>query len=73
MVLGTQFRALPFGLTTTDNLMLETYLQGMDFQNNRQLLADFCSTTNDGNRMSDYTTRYKSFVGNPSFRLSGGI
>ena len=53
--------------------MLETYLQGMDFQNNRQLLADFCSTTNDGNRMSDYTTRYKSFVGNPSFRLSGGI
>lgn len=72
-VASTQFRALPFGLTTTDNPMLETYLQGMDFQNNRQLLADFCSTTNDGNRMSDYTTRYKSFVGNPSFRLSGGI
>ena len=72
-VIGTKFQALPFGLTTTDNPMIETYLNGIDFLMNQSLLADFCSTTNENNRMSDYTTRYRSFVGNPSFRLSGGI
>jgi len=71
--MGTPFRALPFGLTTTDNPLLEIYLNGIDFIGDHSLERDFCSTTNEGNRMSEYTTRYKSFVGNPSFRLSGGI
>lgn len=73
MSIYTTFRADWFGLSTTDNPLLEIYLNGPDFQANASQFGDFCSTSDEGGRMLNYTTRYKSFVGNPSFRLSGGI
>jgi len=72
-VAGSPFTAIPFGLTTTDNPLLEIYLNDTNFFANVDQVSDFCTVRNADNRMSDYTTRYKSFVGNPSFRLSGGI
>jgi len=70
---GSGFTNQVFGLITTDNLLLEIYLNNDGFSNNLSQVGDFCFYDNQGNRMSNYTTRYKSFVGNPSFRLSGGI
>ena len=71
----TPFQSLPFGLTTTDNPLLDTYLNSSDFfgSGNMVLFSDLCSIYDTGKRMSNYTIRYRSFVGNPSFRLSGGI
>lgn len=71
--LASTFFADSFGLTTTDNPLLEIYLNGSDIKYGSWQYRDLCSRDNQGGRMSNYTTRYKSFVGNPSFRLRGGI
>ncbi len=70
---NSAYKVSPFGLTTTDNPLLEIYLNGADFFYSSAQTSDFCTSLDEGNRMSSYTKRYKSFVGNPSFRLSGGI
>lgn len=67
------FLADSFGLTTTDNPLLEIYLGGIDFKPDTSQFNDLCTRDNQDGRMSNYTTRYRSFVGNPSFRLSLGI